>query len=130
MKKGSPVFSKCNICGNITVKLVNSGVKMVCCGQPMEEMAPNTVDASVEKHVPVVTKIDDCTIKVEVGSAPHPMTPEHHIVFIYIETENGGEYILLDEAGKPEAEFCICKDKPVAAYEYCNLHGLWETEIK
>jgi superoxide reductase len=141
MKKGSPVFSKCNICGNITVKLVNSGVKMVCCGQPMEEMVPNTVDASVEKHVPVVTKIDDCTLKIEVGSAPHPMTPEHHIVFIYIETENGGEHVILDETGtearsassaepKPEAEFCVCKDKPVAAYEYCNLHGLWKTEIK
>jgi superoxide reductase len=130
MKKGTPVFSKCNICGNITVKLVNSGVKMVCCGQQMEEMVPNTVDASVEKHVPVVTKIDEYTVKVDVGSVPHPMTPEHHIVFIYIETEDGGEYVILDETGQPEAEFCICKSKPVAAYEYCNLHGLWKAEIK
>jgi superoxide reductase len=103
---------------------------MVCCGKPMTELIANTVEASVEKHLPVVTKIDECTVKVDIGSVPHPMTPEHHIVFIYIETEVGGEYVMLDETGKPEAEFCVCKSKPVAAYEYCNLHGLWKTEIK
>lgn len=120
-------FFKCKHCGNVIVKTVDSGVPVVCCGEKMEELVANTVDASQEKHVPVVTKVDECTIKVEVGSVAHPMAPEHHISFIYVETENGG--ILANLKDKPEATFCICNDKPVAVYEYCNLHGLWKTEL-
>ena len=93
----------------------------------MKELVPNTVDASNEKHVPVVTKIDDNHIKVEVGSVAHPMLPEHHIAFIYVETENGGHRF--DLTDKPEAVFCTCDSKPIAVYEYCNLHGLWKTEL-
>ena len=122
-------FYKCNHCGNVIGKVVDSKVPVVCCGEKMEELVPNTVDASAEKHVPVVTKVDDCTIKVEVGSAPHPMTPEHHISFIYVETENGGMRITVKDKEKAEAVFCTCADKPVAVYEYCNLHGLWKTEL-
>ena len=120
-------FYKCRHYGNVTGKVVDSGVPVVCCGEKMEELVANTVDASAEKHVPVVTKIDDCTIKVEVGSVAHPMQPEHHISFIYVETENGGMRISLKD--KPEATFCVGTDKPVAVYEYCNLHGLWKTEL-
>ena len=120
-------FFKCRHCGNVVEKVVDSGVAVVCCGEKMEELIPNTVDASGEKHIPVVTKIDDCTIKVEVGSVAHPMAPEHHISFIYVETENGG--IIAHLKDKPEATFCICNDKPVAVYEYCNLHGLWKVEL-
>ncbi|MBO5880189.1 MAG: desulfoferrodoxin [Paraprevotella sp.] len=120
-------FYKCNHCGNVIIKTVDSGVPVVCCGEKMVELVPNTVDASQEKHVPVVTRVDDCRIKVEVGSVPHPMTEEHHIAFIYVETENGGVQISLKD--KPEAVFCTCNDKPVAVYEYCNLHGLWKTEL-
>jgi superoxide reductase len=94
----------------------------------MEELIPNTVDASNEKHVPVVKMAENGKIKVEVGSIPHPMTPEHHIVFIYVEMENGG--IRIDLKEKPEAEICACNGKVTAVYEYCNLHGLWKTEIK
>ena len=89
----------------------------------------NTVDASVEKHLPMVTRLDDCRIKVEVGSVPHPMTEDHHIAFIYVETENGGIRIDLSHEGKAEAEICVCSGKPVAVYEYCNLHGVWKTEL-
>jgi superoxide reductase len=120
-------FYKCNHCGNVIIKTVDSGVPVVCCGEKMVELVPNTVDASQEKHVPVVTRVDDCRIKVEVGSVSHPMTEEHHIAFIYVETENGGVQISLKD--KPEAVFCTCNDKPVAVYEYCNLHGLWKTEL-
>lgn len=122
-------FYKCNHCGNVIVKQVDSGVPVVCCGQKMEELVANTVDASQEKHVPVVTKIDDCKIKVQVGSVEHPMVEEHHIAFIYVETENGGMRISLKVPEKPEAVFCTCNDKPVAVYEYCNLHGLWKTVL-
>lgn len=120
-------FYRCRHCGNVIEKLVDSKVPVVCCGEKMEELVPNTVDASVEKHVPVVTRVDECTIKVEVGSTPHPMLPEHFIAFIYVETTNGGIHVDLKD--KPEAFFCVCKDKPVAVYEYCNLHGLWKTEL-
>ena len=120
-------FYKCNHCGNVIVKLVDSKVPVVCCGEPMVELVPNTVDASGEKHLPVVKYIDDATIKVEVGSVAHPMLPEHHIAFVYVETECGGLYVNLKD--KPEAVIHLGGAKPGAVYEYCNLHGLWKTEI-
>lgn len=120
-------FYKCRHCGNVIEKLVDSTVPVVCCGEKMEELVPNTVEASGEKHIPVVTRLDDCRIKIEVGSVPHPMLPEHHIAFVYVENENGG--IRVDLTEKPEAEVCICMGKPVAVYEYCNLHGLWKTVL-
>lgn len=121
-------FYRCRHCGNVIVKFVDSGVPVVCCGEQMEELSPNTVDASNEKHVPVVRQAEGGKLKVEVGSIPHPMTPEHHIVFIYVEMENGG--IRIDLKDKPEAEICACNGKVTAVYEYCNLHGLWKTEVK
>ena len=120
-------FYKCNHCGNVIEKVVDSKVPVVCCGEKMVELIPNTVDASNEKHVPVVTRLDDCRIKVEVGSVPHPMLPEHHIAFVYVETENGGIRVNLKD--KPEAVVCVCTEKHIAVYEYCNLHGLWKTEL-
>ena len=120
-------FYKCPHCGNVVQKVVDSKVPVVCCGEKMQEMEANTVEASVEKHLPVVTRIDDCHIKVEVGSVAHPMLPEHHIAFIYVETEKGG--IRVDLTDKPEAVICVCTDKPIAVYEYCNLHGLWKTAL-
>lgn len=120
-----PKFYVCKHCGNVIEKVSDSGVPVVCCGENMTELTANTVDASLEKHVPVVTRLDECSVKVEVGSVPHPMLKEHHIVFIYLESENGGHRI--DLTDKPEAIFCTCQSKPIAVYEYCNLHGLWKT---
>lgn len=93
----------------------------------MQELIPNTVDASGEKHVPVVTQLDENTIKVEVGSVAHPMLEEHHIAFIYVETERGGIRVNLTD--KPEAVVYLGDERPIAVYEYCNLHGLWKTEL-
>lgn len=120
-------FYKCSVCGNVIEKVVDSGVMVVCCGKPMEELVPGVADASPEKHVPYVTWSDKCTMKVEVGSVHHPMTPEHHISFVYVETEGGG--IRVDLKDEPVTEVCTCKTKPVAVYEYCNLHGLWKREL-
>jgi len=120
-------FYKCAHCGNVIEKVVDSGVPVVCCGQKMEELIPNTVDASGEKHVPVVTWLDEHRIKVEVGSVHHPMLPEHHIAFVYVETENGGIRVNLKDT--PVAEVYVGDTKPVAVYEYCNLHGLWKTDL-
>lgn len=120
-------FFRCRHCGNVIQKVVDKKVPVVCCGERMEELVPNTVDASNEKHVPVVTMIKDHKMKVEVGSVAHPMLPEHHIAFIYVETDKGG--VRVDLTDVPEAEICTGKAKPIAVYEYCNLHGLWKTEL-
>lgn len=120
-------FYKCEMCGNVVVKLVDSKVPLMCCGKKMEELVPNTVDASNEKHVPVVTYLDNNIIKVQVGSVAHPMEAEHHIAFIYVETDKGG--IKVDLSDKPEAIIALGDAKAVAVYEYCNLHGLWKTEL-
>ena len=120
-------FYKCRVCGNVIQKVVDSKVPVVCCGEKMEELIPNTVEASGEKHIPFVTRIDDNTIKVEVGSVHHPMLPEHHISFIYVETESGG--IRVDLTDEPVATICTAGAKPVAVYEYCNLHGRWKVEL-
>lgn len=122
-------FFLCTKCGNVVIKLVDSGVNVVCCGQPMQELVPHTKDLAMEKHLPVVEFETPGTIRVKVGSVPHPMTPEHHICFIYLETENGGQvkYLKPDEA--PEAVFKCCKEKVLAVYEYCNIHGLWKTDL-
>ena len=120
-------FYRCAHCGNVIQKVVDKKVPVVCCGQKMEKLIPGTVEASVEKHLPVVTWVDEHTIKVEVGSVAHPMLEEHHIAFVYVETENGG--IRVDLKDKPEAVIALGDQKPVAVYEYCNLHGLWKTEM-
>lgn len=107
--------------------MVDSRVPVVCCGERMEELTANTVEASTEKHIPVAKMVDDSQLKVTVGSIEHPTLPEHHIVFIFLETEKGGMFCYPKE--KPEATFCIGNDKPVAVYEYCNIHGLWKAKL-
>jgi len=106
--------------------LINDeGVPMVCCGEEMAELIPNTVEASVEKHLPVVTNSGG-SISVQVGSVPHPMEDAHHIAFVYVETENGGQRKCLQPGKEPKVSFNFIDDKPVAVYAYCNLHGLWK----
>ena len=122
-------FFLCTTCGNVVVKVMDSGVIPVCCGSEMEELVPGTSDGAMEKHLPVVERVDDCTLKVKIGSLPHPMSKEHHIEFIYLETEHGGQIQYLDQDKPAEALFCGCKDKPVAVYAYCNIHGLWKTWV-
>ena len=93
----------------------------------MKELVPNTTDAAQEKHVPVVTR-ENNRITVTVGSVEHPMTPEHYIEFIVLETANGFRVANLNPGDKPSVDFY--EDEPViAVYEYCNLHGLWKTSV-
>lgn len=120
---------KCNHCGNIVEVVNDAQVVPVCCGEPMKELKANTTDAAQEKHVPEVT-VEGNLVKVKVGSVEHPMTEEHHIAFIYLETENGLARKDLNHTGVPEAVFALAEgEKAVAAYEYCNLHGLWKKEL-
>jgi superoxide reductase len=117
-------FFYCKRCGNLFGVISDSGVTPVCCGEPMTELTANSVDASLEKHVPVVTVSGD-RVTVKVGSAPHPMQEDHYIQWIYLHTEHGGQRKALKPGDEPEAEFTLCGDKAVEAYAYCNKHGLW-----
>lgn len=122
-------FYRCGVCGNLVGLIHSGGGEMVCCGQPMQLLVPNTVDASAEKHVPVVTR-DGNKITVRVGSAEHPMTDEHYIQWIYLLTPSGGQRKCLAPSDKPEATFCVCcEDGEFEAYAYCNLHGLWSAKL-
>ena len=119
-------FYKCDICGNMVEVVTAAGVPMMCCGQKMTEMVPGTTDASVEKHVPVIT-IDGNKVNVFVGSAEHPMVEEHFIQWIALETKQGVQRKALVPGAAPSADFVLADgDEVVAAYEYCNLHGLWK----
>ncbi len=124
----SSKFYICRHCGNLIDMVNSSGVPVVCCGEEMQALVPNTVEASGEKHIPVVT-VNGSEITVNVGSVDHPMIPEHFIQWVYVETENGGQRKVLNPGEKPTVSFCLGEDKAKAVYAYCNLHGLWMTEI-
>lgn len=121
-------FYVCKHCGNLVGMIHSSGAPMVCCGDPMTELVANSVDASQEKHVPVVTVNGD-TVTVKIGSVEHPMTEEHFIQWIYLETSHGGQRKSLHPGDKPEAVFQLKDDEAIAAFAYCNLHGLWKKDI-
>lgn len=122
-------FYVCEHCGNIVGLIHNAGVPMMCCGQKMTELTPNTVEASVEKHLPVVT-VDGDKVTVEIGSAPHPMLEEHHIVWVYLQTDRGGQRKCLEVGAEPKVTFALADEKPVSVFAYCNLHGLWKTDVE
>ena len=102
---------------------------MMCCGKKMTELVPGTVDAIREKHVPVVA-VEGNLVTVSVGSAPHPMIAEHSILWVYLETDRGGQRKCLAVGSEPKVTFALYDEKPVAVYAYCNLHGLWKTDVE
>ena len=121
-------FYICEKCGNIVHKIEDSGVSLVCCGQKMTYIEPGVVEASREKHIPIV-KYEDNAVNVIVGSVLHPMADEHHIAWVYLETDKGGQIKYLEHNASPEITFSLNNEKPVAVYAYCNLHGLWKSDI-
>ncbi|HIU64943.1 MAG TPA: desulfoferrodoxin [Candidatus Avacidaminococcus intestinavium] len=119
-------FFICKHCGNLITMLNSTPVPVDCCGEHMTELVANTVDAAQEKHVPVV-KVEGNTVSVVVGSVAHPMIEAHYIQWIYLVTEQGEQVKHLTPNSEPTAVFALAEgDKFVAAYEYCNLHGLWK----
>ena len=122
-------FYVCNHCGNIVRFDKNTGVPVMCCGEPMEELVPGTTDAAQEKHVPAV-EVNGDVVTVRVGSVEHPMEPEHYIEWIILETKDMEYKKKLNPGDKPVAAFILNEgDEPVAAYEYCNLHRLWKKDL-
>lgn len=123
-------FYRCNHCGNIIIKLHDSKVPVVCCGEPMQELTVNSTDAAVEKHVPVIEK-DGQMVTVTVGETLHPMTEEHYIEWIVLETKKGTQIQYLSPSEEPKATFALTEDDElIHVYAYCNLHGLWGKEMK
>ncbi|MBE6018805.1 MAG: desulfoferrodoxin [Clostridiales bacterium] len=121
-------FYKCSHCGQIVAIVKKTGVPVICCGEPMKEIAAGTTDASVEKHVPVFEVKGD-VVEVTVGAAEHPMVPEHYIEWVALQTKQGNQRKALEPGQPPKACFRICDgDEVVAVYAYCNLHSLWKAE--
>ena len=119
-------FFVCEVCGNIIAMVKPSGVPVMCCGQKMKQIVPNTTDAAQEKHVPVYT-VEGNLVKVQVGSAPHPMIAAHYIEWVSLQTKAGNQRKALSPDTAPEVTFAITDgDEVEAVYAYCNLHGLWK----
>lgn len=123
------VFFRCPICGNIMLKVGGSELIPQCCGQPMEKLEPGTTDGKIEYHVPDVKCCKSGEITVNIGQMPHPMTEQHHIQFIFLQTEHGGQIHYLKPNEEPKATFQTL-DKPKVVYAYCNLHGLWKFTLE
>ena len=122
-------FFICEHCGNIVGLIRSAGVPIKCCGQNMTELIPGTTDAAVEKHVPVVS-VEGNIVTAKICEVAHPMVEEHYIQWVYLQTNKGGQRKNLLPGEAPEVTFALTEDeKPLAVYEYCNLHGLWKADI-
>ncbi len=120
---------RCPKCGNMVAMIEEHTCIPHCCGEPMKELTANTTDGAREKHVPFV-EVDDNKVKVRVGEVDHPMLEAHYITWIALESEMGWQIKYLKPGEEPKRCFHVChKDKPIAVYEYCNLHGLWKKEL-
>lgn len=122
-------FYICKHCGNIIGFAKNTGVSVYCCGEEMIKIVPNTVDASMEKHIPQI-EVNGNIVRVTVGSVLHPMEESHHIAWVAMETEQGNQRKVLKVDSEPVIEFAMVDgDKVKNVYAYCNLHGLWKKEM-
>lgn len=128
----NPVFLTCESCKNVLeVVCCNDSDSISCCGADLKALVPRTQEGETgaEKHLPVV-ECEGNKVTVKVGNIYHPMTEEHSIGWVYLQTEKGCQRVCLEPSSDPVAEFCLTEgDKPVAAYAYCNLHGFWKTEL-
>lgn len=121
-------FYYCGTCGNLLFAAIASGVTPHCCGEEMTLLKANQEEGNGEKHLPVVERLDGCTLKVTIGSKLHPMTQEHGIRFVCVETSKGVIIRYLENGDEPCA-IIRCQGKPLAVYAYCNIHGLWRKDL-
>ena len=121
-------FYICEHCGNLIGMIHDAGVPMMCCGRKMTKLEAGVVEASHEKHIPVVSVAGNSVI-VNVGEVEHPMTEEHSILWVYLLTDKGGHRRCLEVGKAPVATFALSDEKPLAVYAYCNLHGLWKADV-
>ena len=119
-------FYYCKHCGNIVVKVNDSGVPLICCGEKLEVLSPNTNDGAKEKHLPVYS-VKFVKVTVNIGEIPHPMTTDHYIEWVKLQTSTGNQFKRLSPNAAPTVTFNINKDEIIeAVFAYCNLHSLWK----
>lgn len=122
-------FFICKQCGNLAGLIIDAGVPMYCCNEPMHRLEANTSDGAVEKHVPVVS-VDNNTVSVCVGENEHPMDDDHYIPFVYLQTCCGGQRKSIRPHEEPRVDFALVEgEQPKAVFAYCNKHGLWKQEL-
>lgn len=121
-------FLICDECGSMLNVLCDCVKEGKSCKEAFRKLEANSTEAATEKHIPAVT-VDGKEICVQIGSTEHPMVEEHFIMWIYLETKNGGQFKRLNPGEAPKVKFTVTDDKPIAVYEYCNIHGLWKKEL-
>ena len=121
-------FYICPHCRNTVQMIYDTDIPLFCCGDQMDELLPNTQEASTEKHLPAVN-VTGNTVEVSVGSVHHPMQSVHWIEWVQLETDKGSYRRFLKAGDVPKVTFLISDEVPQAVYAYCNLHGLWKTEL-
>ena len=119
-------FYQCEDCGNIAGLITDNGGKLTCCDKQMAKLEANVMEASKEKHIPVAVK-EDGRLKVSVGASPHKMLPEHYTYWVAVTTADRDEFVYLKPGMVPEATFPYLGKGTV--YAYCNVHGLWKSEV-
>lgn len=130
MSHKKPKFYACETCKTVIEVISNDKQEYSCCGVKLKKLVPNTSEGAQEKHLPVVEQNGN-TITVKVGSVLHPMTEEHSIEWVYLETKKGCQRVYLCADAKPQATFTLAEDDaPIAAYAFCNLHGFWKVDIE
>lgn len=122
----------CRACGNLVAMINDTGRRVGCCSRNMDELVPGVVDASREKHTPVIKEKDGVvTVSVGSGDNAHPMLPEHAVAWVCLVTTGGTQRKMLTPDGVAEAKFYLAPgERVVKAFAYCNLHGLWVAEVK
>ena len=121
------MLKKCAKCGAVVdvvkdCSCENCGIR--CCGEPMQEVKPNSVDAAIEKHLPILEKVGEYIV----ATVPHVMTPEHYIEYISIVSNKINIKIFFKPGEVAKAVFPYVKGATVSSY--CNLHGLWSVEVE
>ena len=123
-------FYRCEDCGHMLVSIAPEAEPIATCGPRLKEITAGEHDGAVEKHLPV-TEAEEGFVKVKVGDVPHPMTHDHHIEWILLETDRGYHLRRLEPEDDPSHAFPLAKgERAVMAYEYCNLHGLWRNKVE
>ncbi|WP_066716385.1 desulfoferrodoxin family protein [Clostridium sp. Marseille-P299] len=129
MPSNKPKFYSCEKCHVVIEEISGNRQNYSCDDTKLTELSANTSEGAQEKHLPVVEK-DGNQVTVKVGSVSHPMSEEHSIEWVYLETEKGCQRVNLKANDEPVAIFLIPEgDRPISAYAYCNLHGFWKTDI-
>lgn len=119
-------FYLCERSGEIVVKVRDADAPLECCSEELRELVPGTTEGAEEKHIPVY-RVENNVVKVRVGSADHPMLPEHYIEWIFLQTKQGNQWKPLRPGDEPAACFALCEgDRVEAVYACCNLHSLWK----